>query len=54
MDRVLVSIGPITIYWYSFLIFLSILIGLVINYFVLSHYSAYRVSVASSFDTPRA
>ena len=31
MDRVLVSIGPITIYWYSFLIFISILIGLVIT-----------------------
>ena len=31
MDRVLISIGPITIYWYSFLIFLSILIGLVIT-----------------------
>ena len=30
MDRVLISIGPITIYWYSFLIFLSILIGLLI------------------------
>ena len=31
MDRVLISIGPVTIYWYSFLIFLSILIGLVIT-----------------------
>ena len=31
MDRVLISIGPITIYWYSFLIFLSILLGLVIT-----------------------
>lgn len=30
MDRILISIGPITIYWYSFLIFLSILIGLLI------------------------
>lgn len=30
MDRVLISIGPITIYWYSFLIFISILIGLLI------------------------
>lgn len=30
MDRVLISIGPITIYWYSFFIFLSILIGLLI------------------------
>ena len=30
MDRVLLSIGPITIYWYSFLIFLSLLIGLII------------------------
>ncbi len=28
MNRVLVSIGGITIYWYSFLIFMSILIGL--------------------------
>ena len=27
MDRVLFSIGPITIYWYSFLIMLSVLIG---------------------------
>ena len=31
MDRVLISIGSVTIYWYSFLIFLSILIGLVIT-----------------------
>ena len=30
MDRILISVGPITIYWYSFLIFLSILIGLLI------------------------
>ena len=30
MDRVLISIGPITIYWYSFLIFTSILISLLI------------------------
>jgi len=30
MDRILISIGPITIYRYSFLIFLSILIGLLI------------------------
>ena len=30
MDRILISIGPINIYWYSFLIFLSILIGLLI------------------------
>ena len=30
MNRELISIGPITIYWYSFLIFLSILIGLLI------------------------
>ena len=27
MDRVLFSIGPITIYWYSFLIMLSVLVG---------------------------
>ena len=30
MNRIFLSIGPITIYWYSFLIFLSILIGLLI------------------------
>ncbi len=30
MNRVLFSIGPIVIYWYSFMIFLSILIGLCI------------------------
>jgi len=30
MDRVLISIGPVTIYWYSFLIFISLLIGLLI------------------------
>ena len=30
MDRVLLSIGPITIYWYSFLIFMSLIIGLII------------------------
>ena len=30
MDRILISIGPITIYWYSFLILISILIGLFI------------------------
>ena len=30
MDRVLLSIGPINIYWYSFLIFLSLIIGLII------------------------
>lgn len=30
MDRILISLGPITIYWYSFLIFLSILLGLLI------------------------
>ena len=31
MNRELISIGPITIYWYSFLIFVSILIGLLIT-----------------------
>ncbi len=30
MDRILISIGPITIYWYSFLILISILLGLLI------------------------
>ena len=30
MDRVLLSIGPINIYWYSFLIFMSLVIGLII------------------------
>lgn len=30
MNRELITIGPITIYWYSFLIFISILIGLFI------------------------
>ena len=30
MDRVLLSIGPINIYWYSFLIFISLIIGLII------------------------
>ena len=30
MNRELISVGPITIYWYSFLIFISILIGLFI------------------------
>lgn len=30
MNRILISIGPITIYWYSFLIFISILIGMFI------------------------
>ena len=34
MDRVLITIGPITIYWYSFLMIIAVLIGynLVINY----------------------
>ena len=34
MDRVLITIGPITIYWYSFLMLIAVLIGynLVINY----------------------
>ena len=34
MDRVLLTIGPITIYWYSFLIIIAVLIGynMVINY----------------------
>ena len=30
MDRILISIGPLNIYWYSFLIFLSFIIGLLI------------------------
>lgn len=30
MSRVLVSIGPINIYWYSFLIFISLILGLLI------------------------
>jgi len=30
MNRILLSVGPITIYWYSFLIFISILLGLFI------------------------
>ena len=34
MNRVLVTIGPVTIYWYSFLILLAVLIGyeIVIKY----------------------
>ena len=34
MDRALITIGPITIYWYSVLIVLAVLIGynMVINY----------------------
>lgn len=30
MNRVLLSVGPINIYWYSFLIFLSLIIGLIL------------------------
>lgn len=30
MDRILLSIGPINIYWYSFLVFISLIIGLII------------------------
>ena len=34
MDRVMFSIGPITVYWYSFLIILAVIIGynMIINY----------------------
>ena len=30
MDRILISIGPLHIYWYSFLIFLSFILALLI------------------------
>ena len=39
MDRVLISIGPITIYYYSFIMLIAIITGIILSLKESKHYN---------------